>query len=364
MKILYIATRINNEGGVARVISMKANYLANNFGHEVHILTQNADGNPSFYSFDEKIKMHDMTLKGNRISFFFQYKKALKNTLITVNPDVILVCDNGLKAYTIPYFLKTKTPIIFECHGSKYIEEKEQSSFRLPLKIKAKFKDFSAKKFNKFIALSDESLKEWNLKNGIVIPNPLWFTPIQFSDLKSKKVIAVGRHSYEKGLDRLLQIWQKVIVKHPDWQLDIYGKPNESQDLKKLAKSLNIQNNVTFFDPVKNINDKYLEASILALTSRTEGFGMVMIEAMACGLPVIAYDCPIGPRAIISNNIDGYLIENGNKELFVEKISELMDNESKRANFGENAMKSIHKYNLDSIMLQWKNLFEALKKHK
>lgn len=360
MKILYIVPKINNEGGVARVLSVKANYLVEKFGYEVHILTQNRGNTPLFYSFKEKIVLHDMVLRGNKISFFFQYIKALKQELHSINPDIIIVCDNGLKGYTIPSILNTNVPIIFECHGSKHIEEKKTIHYFSTTKIKGVFKEFFANKFAKFIALSPESMKEWNVKNGIVIPNPLWFEKTQFADLKSKKVIAVGRHSYEKGLDRMLQIWQKIIVKHPDWYLEIYGKSNENQELQKLANALNIGQNLFFFEPVKNINDKYLEASILAMTSRTEGFGMVLMEAMAIGLPCVAYDCPVGPRSIIINNENGFLVEDGNIDAFVQKMELLIEDENLRIQMGKNAINSISKYDLDAIMLQWKSLFENL----
>ena len=151
--------------------------------------------------------------------------------------------------------------------------------------------------------------------------------------------------------------------KHPDWSLEIYGESNKNQDLQKLANSLNIGTNVTFFEPVKNINDKFLETSIMVLTSRTEGFGMVIIEAMATGLPVIAYDCPVGPRSIITNNENGFLIEDGNVNLFVEKLNLLIENENLRIEMGNKAKENSNRYNLDTIMLQWKNLFEELIKN-
>lgn len=362
MKILYIVPKINNEGGVARVLSVKANYLTENFGYDVHILTQNGGDKPLFYSFNDKIALHDMVLRGNKTSFLLQYVQALKKALSTIKPDIIVVCDNGFKAYTIPFILKRDTPIIFECHGSKYIEEKEQTKYFSGTKIKLLFKEFSANKFSKFVALSKESLKEWNVENGVVISNPLEFKTSRFADLKSKKVIFVGRHSYEKGIDRLLQIWQKVIQKHPDWSLEIYGKSNENKELQKLSNSLNINDNVAFFEPIRNIHDKYLEASIMAMTSRTEGFGMVLIEAMANGLPVIAYDCPCGPRAIIQNNENGFLVENGNLDSFVQKMELLIKDENLRMQMGKKAQESVKRYDVDTIMQKWKALFEEIAK--
>lgn len=360
MKLLYVVPNLNNSGGVARVLSTKTNFLIEKFGYEVHILTQN-DGNSSlFYSFNEKIILHDMILDGANIQFFNNFRTSLNKQVKCINPDVIIVCDNGLKAFTIPFILNSNKPIIFECHGSRFMEENvtNDTFFSNSLrKLKYSFKFFGASKFNKTITLSEENRGEWGKKNSVVIPNSLWFSTTKEADLTQKKVIVVGRHSYEKGFDRLLEIWKKVIVKFPDWNLTIYGKSNPDFDLIALAKKLNIENNITFFEPVKNINEKYLEASIYLMPSRFEGFGMVLIEAMASGLPCISYDCPCGPRAIIKDNYNGFLIENGNENEFVNTVSNLIDNENFRIQMGKNAKESVNKYDIDEIMKLWNELF-------
>ncbi|SFE80935.1 glycosyltransferase family 4 protein [Flavobacterium xueshanense] len=363
MKLLYIIPNINNEGGVARVLSVKTNYLIERLGYEVHILTQNEGFSPLFYSFNSTIFYHDLLLKGSFFQFFNSFSKGLKSKIKTIQPDVIIVSDNGLKAYLIPFILNINTPIIFECHSSKYIEESKVTQYFALTKIKILFKQLAARRFTKFVALSKESLKEWNVKNGVVIPNPLWFEPTTFSDLKSKKVIAVGRHTYEKGLDRMLQIWQKVIQKHSDWILEIYGKSTENGNLRLLAEDLNILNNVIFYEPVQNINEKYLDASFYLMTSRYEGFGMVLIEAMASGLPCVAYDCPCGPRGIISQNEDGFLIEDGNESDFVKAIATLIENTTLRRELGKNAKLASEKYHIDAIMATWNHLFIGIKKN-
>ena len=200
------------------------------------------------------------------------------------------------------------------------------------------FKKIGIQKYDRFVVLTVESIAEWKINNTIVIPNPLWFTCEKPSSLKSKKVIAAGRHTYEKGFDRMLLIWKKVVAKHPDWQLEIYGKSSESNDLKVLAEKLNISNTVVFQELVQAIDKKYVEASFYLTTSRFEGFGMVLIEAMASGLPCVAYDCPCGPRGILTQNEDGFLIENGNEEEYVKAVETLIKNEtlrSKRINFSD-----------------------------
>jgi glycosyltransferase involved in cell wall biosynthesis len=363
MKLLYVVPNLNNGGGVARVLSIKTNFLIEKFGYEVHILTQNHGNSSLFYSFNEKIVLHDMILEGANFQFLNNYRKSLNKQVASINPDIIIVCDNGLKAFTVPFILNSKTPIIFECHGSIFMEENVSKNMffsNFLRKLKYSFKSFGASKFNKIITLSEENREEWSKKNSFVIPNPIWFSTAKEADLSQKNVISVGRHTYEKGFDRLLEIWKKVIVKFPDWNLTIYGKSNPDFDLIALAKKLNIENNITFHEPIKNINEKYLEASIYLMPSRFEGFGMVLIEAMASGLPCISYDCPCGPRAIIKDNYNGFLIENGNENEFVKTVSNLIDNENLRIQIGKNSKESVNKYDIDEIMNLWDKLFTEL----
>ncbi|MFV5699363.1 glycosyltransferase family 4 protein [Flavobacterium sp. ZT3R17] len=357
MKLLYIVPSINHEGGVARVLSIKTNYLIEKFEYQIHILTQNKGSFPLFYSFNENIVFHDLILKGNVFKFFNTYRTSLKKNVEAIKPDVIIVCDNGLKAYTIPFILKKNIPIILECHGSKYIEERKSAHVFFQ-KLKYKLKNFGAKRYTNLIALSNESLEEWNVKNGAVISNPCWLQTDIPAELKSKKVIVVARNSYEKGLDRLLFIWEKVLQKHPNWILDIYGKEIDALEIQ--AVKFGIELKVNFNQSIKNIHEKYLESSIYVMTSRTEGFPMVLIEAMASGLPCIAYDCPCGPRAIIKDNVNGFLIEDGNVDLFVEKLNLLIEDKDLRKRLGKKAQESVTVYDLDEIMKQWKILFESL----
>ncbi len=363
MKILYIVPDVNNEGGVARVLSIKANYLIEKFGYDITILTQNNGNSSPFYEFNRKIEFHDMLLKGNIFKFFNAFRKNINQKIKQINPDIVLVCDNGLKAYTIPYFKKSKTPIIFECHGSRFVEDFENNTtfFRKIISnIKYKFKKISASKFNKLICLSSESLKEWNTKNALLITNPVWFESNSVSKLQNKKAIIVARHSFEKGLDRILPIWKKIVEKQTDWQLEIYGKSSENQEIEKIILTLNLEKNVTLFEPIKNIQEKYLDASMYLMTSRHEGFPMVLIEAMALGLPCIAYDCPVGPRAIIVDKENGFLIENGNETEFVIAIEKLIENENLRVEMGKKAKISSEKFNLDLIMKIWNDLFKEI----
>lgn len=358
MKILYITPKITGEGGLVRVISLKANYLSNILGHEIHILTQN-ENSPLFYEFDQNICLHNMSLMGKNFKLLFNYRTGIKKKIGVINPDLIIVCD-GLKGFFIPWILAIKIPILFEVHGSIFNRENEvKSNFISKNKqnIEIVFKKIAARKFNKIILLSEGSDKEWNLKNSVIIPNPIWFKTVRTSNLDQKRAITVARHSYEKGIDRLLLIWQKVVLIHPEWILDIYGESDVNLSFKKMSKELNIESNVNFQEPVANIIEKYQNASLCLMTSRFEGFGMVLLEAMTCGLPTIAFDCPCGPRSLIFNNENGLLIENHNIVAFYESVIQLINDDDKRKQLGKNAVLSVQKYNLEEIMVQWNKLF-------
>lgn len=366
MKILYITSQINGDGGVQRTVSIKTNYFIENFGYKIDILSPKL-GKDLFFDFNKKIGFHFIELKSGKLTRFFEYIKQVKKHINTLKPDCIIVCDFGLKGFTIPLLIKTDIPIIFEAHGSKFNESsyyKKTFFSKFSRKIKYKYKEYCANRFDFFVALSKESLNEWTVKGGFVIPNTINFINNTNSSLHTKKAITIARHSYEKGLDRLLKIWQLVIQKHPDWQLDIYGSENKALELKKIVRQLNISENVTFFEPIHNIQEKYQKASMCLMTSRSEGFPMVILEAMSCNLPVIAFDCPIGPRVLIENNYNGFLIPDGDLDGFANKIIELIENKNIALKMGENAKLSIQKYNIEFVMKQWEEFFRVIKNKK
>jgi glycosyltransferase involved in cell wall biosynthesis len=363
MKIVYITSQINEDGGVQRVLSVKTNYFIQKWGYHIDIITLNNGNTNLFFDFNKNIGLHDIQLTGNKFSKLFQYKKQVQKKIDQLKPDCIIVCDFGLKGFSIPLLLKTKTPIIFEAHGSKYNESqyyKINFFSKITHNFKYYYRNFCAKQFDYFVALSQESLMEWSLKDGTVIPNPLFCEKDRIADVTSKTVIAVARQSYEKGLDRLLYVWKLVSEKHPDWKLEIYGSQNQDLGLEGLAKEYNIASSVHFFEPIKNIEEKYLSSSVYVMTSRSEGFPMVLLEAMSFGLPIIAYDCPIGPRSIIENGKNGFLIPEDDAITFAGKMSQLIEDVEVRKTMGAEGKLMVKKYDVDSVMLKWKSLFTSL----
>ncbi|RQO31927.1 glycosyltransferase family 4 protein [Taibaiella sp. KBW10] len=360
LKLLYITNGIDGSGGLERVLSIKASMLAEAPDYEVHIITLNQKGIDTFFPFSEKIQFHNLSVSGNPIQYMRAYRAALRHAVAAINPDLISVCDDGLKGFFVPRMLNNKYHTIYERHASVHITSGSSIISKLKNSLVHKLMMSRVRTFDRFVVLTEGNKKEWRGNNILVIPNPISDYPAQTADLLQKRVIAVGSQSYNKGYDRLLQSWALIQKIHPDWELVVYGKKNESLGLEQLATDLGIHNTVTFYDPVQQITEQYLRASIMVLPSRSEGFGMVLIEAMACGLPCVAYDCPHGPRDILTDNVDGYLIPDGDIEAFAQKIAFLMEHKERRQAFGTAALEKSKRYDPQVIVATWKDLFRSL----
>ncbi|REE83090.1 glycosyltransferase involved in cell wall biosynthesis [Lutibacter oceani] len=363
MKLLYITNAINGSGGLERVLAVKASYLADKMGYEVHILTLNGGDKQPFYDFSQNIKFHDITVIGNPFNYLLSYRAGIKKTVKKIQPHIISVCDDGLKGMLFPVLFGKKIPVIYERHVSKQIENSTGStSLAHSLKIKLKFAvmNVAGSKFHKFVVLTEGNLKEWKLNNIVVIPNPLPFNSGECATLTNKKVLVVGKQSYQKGYDRLLDIWSLVHDKFPDWSLEVYGKLNPTLGLEEKAKQFNIDKSLKFYPPIKDIQAKYKEAAIYVMTSRFEGFGMVLIEAMSYGVPCVAFDCPHGPADIIKDGEDGFLVANGDIDTFAAKLMALMENKALRQQLGTNALKDVNRFNVNEVVKKWDDLFQSL----
>lgn len=376
-KIVYIIGGIWNGSGMERTLTMKANYMADVAGYDVHVLLTEDGNGPSYFPLSKKIQIHNVHVNFDilyslpiykRIFAYLWkqrlYKHRLTDFLMQLKPDITVTAMRREINFinNIPDGSKKVGEIHFTRIGYREVKLKFLPDFinrtisRLWInKLLKEIKRLAA-----FVVLSEEDKLNWpELNNLQVIFNPISINTNMYSDCRSKKVIAVGRYTYQKGFDLLADAWKIVTASHPDWELNIYGG-GDVDKYRHLAIEKGISKTFICNGSVHDITAKYLESSIFVLSSRYEGFGLVIVEAMACGLPVVSFACPCGPRDIIHNNEDGFLIENGDIDSFAQKIIYLIENEEQRTKMGQSSKESVNRFKMENIGTQWVNLFESI----
>ncbi|MGX7668387.1 glycosyltransferase [Flavobacterium pedocola] len=352
MKLLFITPTVANFGGVPKIALTRADYCARVWGDEVHFISQNEAGRKPFFDVDTSITFHNIQLGKKDFRFFSNYIQQVQALTDSIQPDIILVFDNGLKAFLLPFFLKTTAKTVFECHSALDVQERSNSSWfeLIGSPLYKFFKRKAVKRYDLFLTLSEASAREWKVKkNYVIVPNFVQNTSGKISSLTNKTVLVVARNAYEKGFDRLLDIWEAVCGQNQDWKLQLITNEDGFFDLKKAITERKLIN-VEVIPPQQNIDEFYSEASVYLMTSRYEGFPLVLLEAMAFGLAVIAYNCPIGPGEIIRNNENGLLAANDNQAEFVSKLNLLLQDFSQREMFQQNAIATASQYLLEKMM--------------
>lgn len=176
---------------------------------------------------------------------------------------------------------------------------------------------------------------------------------------KQNKVVAVGRLTYQKGFDLLISAWAQVYKINPDWKLEIYGEGELLKDLNDLIDKYNLNCSVSIMPYAENIGDVYSSAKIFVLSSRYEGLGMVLLEALLCGIPCVSFNCPAGPKTIIKDQVNGLLVEAGNIEQLAISISKLIKDQSLYEVIKNNTASSVRAYQADVVTKKWLHLLSG-----
>lgn len=377
MKIFYIYTALLTKGGADRVLTEKANWLAEH-GYKVGIVTDTQMGRPPVFPLSPKVKLINLDIDfakeyGHNIlmrtylyyQLMKEYKTKMKAVFDTEKPDIVITTmGRDLDFLTDIY---KKGIIIGEAHTTKHFLRNfhlmEQQGF--PYKQVAgywrKKMNKKVRKLNAIVLLTKEDAESWKgTTQTYVIPNSLPFEPEGSSNLQNKLAIAVGRYNHAKGYEYLTEAWKIVNKIHPDWIINIYGSGELKEQVKKLIEQAGLQKTMLMHEPTDDIMDKYMESSICVVSSRYEGFSMVILEAMACGLPVVSFDCPHGPRNIIKNGEDGILVEHLNTQALANNICYLIEHPEDRKFLGQKAKENIKRFSRDNVMKQWTDLFNQL----
>lgn len=359
MKIVYLYSSLAITGGVERVLVDKMNYLVNHYDYDVYMITSDQGQHPVPYQLDERVHLLDL-----QICFYTQYRyrgwqrlkdarrlsllyhRRLQEKLENIRPDIV-VCTTIQDIHGLLHIIGT-TPLVVESHSN--FSHPDTWWHRLQIRIN----NFWIRRANVVITLTQADAINWRhvSQDVHVIPNIVHLNDTgQFSDCVNKRAIFVGRLVEQKGLSDLVKIWRIVNSRYPDWQLDVFGD-GEMESIPDINLFVHL--------PTKNIMEEYLNSSMLLMTSVYEPFGLVLPEAMSCGLPVVAFNCPYGPADIITHESNGFLVQNRDINRYADYVCQLIESPGLRQTMGTAGVKAVQRYQADHIMPQWQDLFVSL----
>lgn len=372
MKIIYSIHSTYNPGGMERVLLNKVRYFVEEKGWEVIVVTTDQHSRPSFYPFPEGVRMIDLGVNYSddngkpfhkKLFGYFrrrlEHRKRMAALLDQECPDIVDCFYPGESSF-VPS-LKDGSRKVMELHQSKLFHHQYNRSGLMGLadKVRAWMDERMVRKFDRFVVLTQEDMQMWGEMPGIrVIPNAANFIAEKYSDCTAKRVIAVGRLDYQKSFDRLILVWEKVHQQMPDWRLDIFGQGEWQELLQGMIDERGLQETVKLNGPTKNIGKEYSESSMIVMSSHYEGFPMVMIEAMACGLPPVSFDFKCGPRDIIKEGENGLVVTDGDIDGLAEAMMTLMRDDELRKRMGEEAKKVVETFSEAKVMDKWVRLYE------
>lgn len=378
MKIVYCLIDSSSPGGMERSICTKANYLADVLGYNITIVTTDRRNRDNFFEYSSKIHFIDLDINYIELANESQFKgilsqirkrrlhkKRLSKLLNDLKPDIcISTCTHE---FTILPTISDGSRKVAEFHFCRPYKEIEYSL--LPVSSLVRKKALWAEKnkyryinkYDAFVVLTEEDALRWQeFANIEVIPNVLSFYPKEQSDCTSKRVLSIGRLSPQKAFHYLIDAWQIVHKAHADWVLDIYGSGSEYDKLKRKISDQNLSDSISIHSPKQNIEAIYNQASIYVMSSVYEGFGLVLAEAMLCGLPCVTFNCPSGPSEIVSDEVNGYLVPVGDAKVMADRIIELIDDNDLRQKMGKQAHYDAERFLAENIMPRWITLFDKV----
>ncbi|REE83089.1 glycosyltransferase involved in cell wall biosynthesis [Lutibacter oceani] len=360
-KVAIFVDQLHTHGGIEKLVAIKANYWATQFKYDVSVVSTENKNQPLIYELDPRVHFIDLKINYKRLKSYFSIQNLMllvinilkvQKYILKEKPDFIVVASHIPITYILPFLILRKTKIIKEFHFTKYFYTNKMKG------IKLKLLNFIEAKYDKLVVLSAEESMFYKSQNIEVIPNPVIINSNQqLKKIASKELIAVSvvRFAPVKRLELLVEIWDQFSKVNSNWKLLIYGTLNNiyANEIVELVKTKKLEHCIIFMNESSHVFNELNKSRVVLITSEQECFPMVILEANSVGVPVIAFDCPTGPRNIINSAIDGLLVENNNIEAFVTSLFEFSTNESLQKKIAKNAYINSNNYNLEHIMNLW-----------
>lgn len=357
IRICVIADQLYKSGGIERVLSHRINHWIMS-GYEVHIITSENEQRRPYFFYDSRMIHHDILGGFNKslslLSLFnlmlsYKYFFKLKSKISEIKPNVIVMTNYHYDYYFLPLIV-----------GSTYCIKEYHSSFSEKINLIGRLKRYYTNFYDAHVFLSREEEILHSIHNSVVIPNPIITTkdyPNKLSE-RRKVIVTAGRIVGIKGFERLIESWSKIAEKYPDWRLDIYGdgEPSYIDSLELLISKRNLTSSTSIHSSSPDIMSKMLDSRIYAMSSLTECFPMVLLEAMQSRMAIVAFDCPTGPRNIIKSYKTGILVEDNNIDNFALSLDMIINDEGFAQRMANNGFIEVKQYDVNIVMKKWNAL--------
>lgn len=378
MRLMYFIPLLAPIGGQERTLTDKANYLVSQ-GHDVMFVTYE-NNVPIVYPLDPRVRHEDLSCHFYSLySYPFwkrfhealklkrQFRQKMKAQIDAFRPDVIVIAIPNTENFICDVMkLAGQTPVVIESHLAqgrqvfdRGITEKWLYLINNPMK--------AVRTCSLLVALTKGDAECWQrqgVKNIRVIPNPVTCYPPQMAPVEGHRphrIIAVGRLALQKRMDRLVNAFALIADKYPEWYIDIYGEGELHDEVQALITQKGLDRQIHLQAPTNQIYEQYQTSQFFVLSSDFEGFGLVIVEAMACGIPVVVTECPFGPSEIVDHGKTGLLARMDERDL-AEKMEWMITHDAERNTMGAAAYQAAGRYRKELTMKEWEQAYLSVVK--
>lgn len=366
MNIIYFVPNINIAGGIFRIVSDKMNYLAENIEGKLYLAYYGNGCEKPIYPLHPNIQLIPINIDWN-VGFGKKILKLLKNIrkihyiFTKCRIDIAVNANAPLLIWILPFVCR-RIKKVYEFHFSyegQQILDEEIFKSRVKRYLVQYLRKRCLTKFDKVVALTESDKKMWGMQNILVIPNFSNIQQHQVGCRKNRVAVSAGRLETVKGYERLIHAWAIIAHKYPDWQLEIWGNGSLKYRLQQQINALHLSSLVHLKGISHNMGEVYARSSFFVMSSLYEGFPLVLVEAMNCGLPCVSFDIT-GANSIIENNKNGFLVPNNNIDALANACIKLMEDRTLLENMGSEAYISSGRFSKQQIMQKWMILYGEL----